>query len=183
MPNAPRHWNSDRTRFFTVMLAPDCGVSLIAHLHHLRTAYRDTLRAHPFKTDAIVVLPDHLHAVWTLPAGDTGLLTRWAEIKDRFSAGIGHPAGARDQGAAGLWRPRLWDHGIRSREDLELHCQYCWSDPVRHGLARQAQDWAASSFHREVRAGTIGPDWQPAADNRPPAAPLRPGQVRPAVTA
>jgi len=42
----------------------------------------------PFQIDAMMVLPDHLHAVWTLPPGDCDYSTRWMLIKAGFSMRI-----------------------------------------------------------------------------------------------
>jgi REP element-mobilizing transposase RayT len=61
----------------------------------LRAAFRQTRERHPFTTDAIVVLPDHLHAVWTLPDGDRDFSTRWRLIKSTFSRNFAKGGGLR----------------------------------------------------------------------------------------
>jgi putative transposase len=51
----------------------------------LRAAFRAVRARHPFSIDAIVVLPDHLHAIWSLPDGDADYALRWRLIKTQFS--------------------------------------------------------------------------------------------------
>jgi putative transposase len=55
----------------------------------LRQAFRKVIKRHPFKVDAFVLLPDHLHCIWTLPQGDADFSTRWRLIKSYFSRQIG----------------------------------------------------------------------------------------------
>ncbi|MEH2526661.1 REP element-mobilizing transposase RayT [Bradyrhizobium sp. AZCC 2176] len=71
--------------FFTVNLADRRSRLLTENGEALRAAFRETCQRHPFTTDAIVVLPDHRHAVWTLPEGDRDFATRWRLIKSTFS--------------------------------------------------------------------------------------------------
>ncbi|NDW47713.1 transposase [Ruegeria sp. PrR005] len=82
------------TVFFTVALAKSGGSLLVNRVDVLREAVRQTQRARPFVIDAWVVLPDHLHAVWTLPDGDADFSTRWGAIKARFSRGVGSTGGS-----------------------------------------------------------------------------------------
>lgn len=163
MPNYRRRTCPGGTFFFSVMLAPECGLSLIEHLHLLRIAYSETLEENPFRTNAIVILPDHLHAVWTLPDGDGDYAIRWRKVKGRFTRMVKH-SGARTasavrRGESGVWQRRFWERHLTSQAELRRHVAYCWSDPVRHGLVARAADWAASSVHREIRAHQIPRDW------------------------
>jgi len=98
--------------FFTVSLARRGGNDLlIRHIDALRDAVIATRRDHPFTVDAMVVLPDHLHALWQLPEGDADFSTRWGLIKARFSRSV--PAGGRIApsrargGERGLWQRRF----------------------------------------------------------------------------
>lgn len=43
---------------------------------------------HSFQIDAWVVLPEHMHAVWTLPPGDADFSKRWRLIKSAFSRAL-----------------------------------------------------------------------------------------------
>jgi putative transposase len=74
--------------FFTVNLADRGARTLVEHVDALRKAVRVTKAERPFHIDAWVVLPDHMHAVWTLPEGDCDYSTRMAAIKAQFTAGL-----------------------------------------------------------------------------------------------
>jgi len=151
------------TYFFTVNLAERGGSTLVDHIDALRSAYACTQAEHPFQCDAIVILPDHLHAVWTLPPGDADFSTRWRMIKARFSRAVGahHPRSfskARKR-EVGLWQRRFWEHCIRNEADYRAHVAYCWGNPVQHGYVARAVAWPYSSIHRDVRLGRVDPEW------------------------
>jgi putative transposase len=74
------------TYFFTVTLADRTSAALVEHIGALRAAFRVCRRERPFAIDAIVVLPEHLHAVFTLPDGDADFSGRWRRIKGHFSS-------------------------------------------------------------------------------------------------
>lgn len=59
------------TYFLTVNLAERKRTLLVDNISLLREAAQKVKSAHPFHIDAMVVLPDHLHAMWTLPEGDS----------------------------------------------------------------------------------------------------------------
>jgi putative transposase len=149
--------------FFTVNLA-DRRLSLLTdHLEALRAAFRETRQRHPFEIDAIVILPDHLHTVWTLPADDADFATRWRLIKTTFSRNV--PAVERVSGSRfakgerGIWQRRYWEHTIRDDNDFERHVDYVHINPVKHGLVAHVRDRLPSSFHRMVRLGIYPADW------------------------
>ncbi|MFK7944532.1 MAG: transposase [Paracoccaceae bacterium] len=137
---------------------------LIQHLDLLRIAYSETLAENPFRTDSIVMLPDHLHAVWTLPGGDTDYSTRWRKIKGRFTRMVKHSGRLKDdalrKGERGIWERRFWERELVSVSEICKHVEYCWSDPVRHRIVKAPAEWEASSLHREIRAGKVDKDWQ-----------------------
>lgn len=151
------------TFFFTVNLANRDSSLLTDRIDILRRAYAATLQDMPFFCDAMVILPDHLHAVWTLPPGDNGFSERWRKIKHRFSRAIGEelPRSASKQAKRekGIWQRRFWEHVIRDRVDYTRHVEYCWGNPVKHGLVSQAANWPFSSIHRDIRAGRISSEW------------------------
>ncbi|MFM2354319.1 MAG: hypothetical protein RLZZ528_55 [Pseudomonadota bacterium] len=163
MPDYRRPRVAGATIFFTVALADRQADMLVRHIDALRSAVRETRARHPFAIPAWVVLPDHLHAVWTLPAGDAEFSTRWKEIKTRFTKAVGQvgPRSASKvaKGEAGLWQRRFWDHHIRSEADLAAHVQYCWWNPVKHGYVERPADWPHSSIHRDIRLGKVGAEW------------------------
>lgn len=170
-----------RTFFFTLSLAPAAGVTLTGRLGVFRAAYRRTWHEQPFVTEAIVVLPDHLHAVWTLPVEDTDFALRWGKIRSRFSRALlsqGGTTGLRAWGEHGIWQRRMQEVRIRDRHEMTHHIAYCWSDPVRHKFVVRASDWTPSSIHRAIRAGCVDADWTAQADlaTRFAASPLWPQQ-------
>ncbi|MEE9387591.1 MAG: transposase [Paracoccaceae bacterium] len=146
------------TYFFTVNLAQRGGTALVDNIQTLRGAFRDTIAEHPLHCDAIVVLPDHLHAVWTLPKGDANYSERWRKIKARFSNAVGarhRSLSKHTKRERGVWQRRFWEHTIRDQDDFQTHVQYCWADPVKHGFVKQPGEWEYSSIHRDQRMGTV----------------------------
>ena len=128
-------------------------------LNCLRSAWRLVRQRWPFETVAIVVLPDHLHAIWSLPKGDSDFSKRWGLIKTGFTRRCSIPhisAPCRD---AGIWQPRFWEHLIRDEQDFSAHMDYLHYNPVKHRLAARVVDWRWSSFHRCVRRGMYSPNW------------------------
>ena len=63
--------------FFTVMLRDRRSHRLIEHSDALRAAFQAVKRQSPFVIDAILVLPDHLHTIWTLSEGNEDFSGRW----------------------------------------------------------------------------------------------------------
>ncbi len=74
--------------FFTVNLVDRGADTLVRHVDVLRQAVAVTRATRPFGIDAWVVLPDHMHCVWTLPKGDADFAGRMASIKAQFSIGL-----------------------------------------------------------------------------------------------
>jgi putative transposase len=149
--------------FFTVNIADRRQSLLTTHIELLRGAFRETRQRHPFTIDAIVVLPDHLHAIWTTPEGDANYATRWRLIKSTFSRnlGPGEPISASRtaKGERGIWQRRYWEHTIRDEADFARHIDYVHINPVKHGLVKRVSDWAPSSFHRFVKLGIYPLGW------------------------
>jgi putative transposase len=175
MPNYLRPKQPGARVFFTVALANRGSDMLVREIGRLREVVRDVRAARPFAIDAWVVLPDHMHAVWTLPERDADFSTRWGAIKARFSmsmrragfippAPVGRASGGvnpalRRKGEVGLWQPRFWEHHIRDERDYAAHVRYCWINPVKHGLVERAADWPYSSIHRDIARGVVEPEW------------------------
>ena len=160
MPNYRRLRVPGATWFFTVNLAERGGTALIDHIDLLREAYRVTVAEQPVRCEAMVILPDHIHAVWTLPPGDTDFSRRWQKIKGRFTHATGlRGTISRSMSAkreAGLWQRRFWDHLIRDPDEERRAIAHCLTDPVRHGLVAKAEDWPFSTVHRDLRAKVAG---------------------------
>ena len=146
------------TYFFTVNLADRGRSVLVDEIGLLRAVYASVHQEHPIKCDAMVILPDHIHAVWTLPEGDGDFSVRWKKIKGRFSRhcdAVGAPSQSQmRRGEKGIWQRRFWEHAIRDADDYQAHMDYCYWNPVKHGLVKAPQDWPYSSFRR-VGSATV----------------------------
>jgi putative transposase len=150
------------TYFFTVTLADRRSTALVDHIDMLRAAFRTTRQERPFTIDAIVILPDYLHAILTLPQGDTDFSGRWRRIKGHFSTRMiaaGAALKRRGNGDLALWQRRYWEHTIRDDGDFERHIDYIHFNPVKHQLVTRVRDWLHSSFHLYVRRGILPADW------------------------
>lgn len=164
MPNYLRTYIPGGTYFFTlatlnrrpILLEPEIRTALQQAVHLTRKRY-------PFHIDAWVLLPDHLHCIWTLPEGDDQYGTRWSLIKRHVTQSAKFYSAAtpsrmtRREG--GLWQRRFWEHAIRNENDFERHANYIHWNPVKHRLAKTVSEWPYSTFHRYVRQGVYAPDW------------------------
>ncbi|WP_275097360.1 REP-associated tyrosine transposase [Sedimenticola hydrogenitrophicus] len=138
---------------------------------NIRRALRQAIEAvrvdRPFKIDACVLLPDHLHCIWTLPPGDSDYSTRWNMIKRAVSLAYGTDyrrpewinTSKRKHRESTLWQRRYWEHRIRDDRDFSRHVDYIHYNPIKHGLCARAVDWPYSTFHRHVRGGVYTMDW------------------------
>ena len=145
--------------FFTVNLAERKGSLLVDHIDHLRACVQRVKLRHPFIIDAMVVLPEHLHALLTLPPDDADYSMRWSLIKAGFSRGI-EPGerlstSRRNKGERGIWQRRFWEHLIRDERDYAHHIDYIHDNPVKHGYVTCRKDWPYSTYHRYVAKGVL----------------------------
>ena len=148
------------TYFFTVTLADRRASLLKDHADALLAAIRRIRDLHPWQTDAMVILSDHLHAIWTLPDSDTDYTSRWRMMKALFTRTL------RDRAATDHtpWQSRYWEHTIRDERDLAQHVAYVHYNPVKHGHAARPVDWQWSTIHRYIRDGQLAEDWAVAPD-------------------
>lgn len=133
MPNYVRAHIPGGSFFFTVALLERHRTLLTDHVDLLREAFRSVKALRHFTMEAIVILPDHLHCIWTLPDGDADFSTRWRLIKARFARGI--PSGER-----GIWQRRFWEHALRDQQDFNAHVDYIHFNPVKHGYVNEEID-------------------------------------------
>ena len=149
--------------FFTVNLLERKGTLLVDHIDSLRESVASTRHKYPFQIDAFVVLPDHMHTIWTLPPGDADFSTRWRLIKTAFAKTLPKQerlsAVRKARNERGIWQRRFWEHMIRNETDYARHIEYCYINPVKHGLITRVCDWPHSSFHRDVERGIVPLDW------------------------
>ena len=167
--------------FFTVALADRGADVLVREIALLRRAVQLTRSTRPFRIDAWVVLPDHVHCMWTLPEGDAHYSGRWREIKGQFSMALGRSGRAptpvalnkygvvagrlRTEGVGarpdlrreevGIRQKRFWEHHIRDEADFRTHVRYCWINPVKHGLVAHPSEWPYSSWHKDGNGDLI----------------------------
>jgi putative transposase len=154
------------TYFFTVVthgrrpiLGTEAAVSV------MREAFRSVRATRPFTLDAIVILPDHLHCLWTLPENDADYTTRWRLVKTWFTKhastdlrGVNNPSSSH-RGEQPVWQHRYWEHAIRDEQDYARHLDYIHWNPVKHGYAASPAEWPYSSFQRFVAAGLYPANW------------------------
>ena len=153
------------TYFFTVTLCDRRSAALTDRIAVLGAALRRCRRRHPFSLTAIVVLPDHVHCIWTLPEGDANYSARWRLIKGFFTRATGLGDASTAKGERGLWQRRFWEHTIRDELDLQPHIEYVHFNPVKHGYVKCVRDWPYSSFHRYVKRQWVPLDWAAPAES------------------
>jgi putative transposase len=164
MPNYRRAFIPGGTWFFTVnLLERKNNDLLVREIDLLRETVRAVRNRYPFQIDAWVVLPEHMHAVWTLPPGDADFSKRWRLIKSGFSRALPkteYRANVRKvANERGIWQRHFWEHCIRDEQDFEHHVDYVHVNPVKHGLVSRVIDWPYSSFHQYVEKGIYPGNW------------------------
>ncbi len=171
MPNYRRAYVPGGSFFFT--LVTDRRAPLFGNKGNkpgrllLGSLLRRVQLQRPFTINAVVLLPEHLHAIWSLPSGDTEYSARWGWIKKEFTkqwlalGGAEQPvsAGRERERQRGVWQRRFWEHTLESEDDFERHFDYIHYNPVKHGHVRCPRDWPWSSFHRWMRVGVYPADW------------------------
>ena len=151
------------TYFFTVNLAERQSDLLVRHIDDLRAVMTAVKNAHPYTVLAMVVLPEHLHAIWRLPLGDVDYPLRWSLIKAGFSRRL--PKNERISTSRqakrerGIWQRRYWEHQIQDDADLARHVDYIHYNPVKHGWVVRAVDWPYSTLHGYIERGMAAVDW------------------------
>ncbi len=150
MPRYVRARQPGGTYFFTVTTRDRVPVLVDGAVRDaLRSAIRETMTRWPFAIDAWVLLPDHLHCLWTLPEDDADFSKRWSTIKRLVSQRLD----------TRFWQPRFWEHLIRDERDRAAHFDYIHMNPVKHGLVQRPVDWPFSTFYRYLKVGVYSEDW------------------------
>lgn len=155
--------------FFTLTLQDRKSDLLICKINKLRDAFKQVIRRYPFTIDGIVVLPDHLHIIMTLPSQDTNYSQRLSFIKSTFSRQIEllEPINAsrKSKRERGIWQRRFWEHLIRDELDYSRHLDYIHYNPVKHGYVKSPAEWPYSSIHRYIKSGVVPQDWAYCSDS------------------
>jgi putative transposase len=171
MPNYRRLRTPGATYFFTVVTYARRRILCESFARQaLRAAINEVRDQHPFRVEAWVLLPDHLHCVWRLPVGDDDYSKRWGLIKAGFTktvrqtgwvfgSGPGFPASRARNREASTWQRRFWEHQIRDEEDFRRHCDYIHYNPVKHGLVDDPKKWQCSTIHQFIQKGLYEDNW------------------------
>jgi putative transposase len=133
----------------------------------LREIIGSVKNQYPFSIDAWVLLPDHMHCIWSLPDGDRDFSKRIGLIKSGFSKQVkpefrfNHCASEsrHKHRESTIWQRRFWEHTILDERDFRQHMDYVHFNPVKHGLVQRVVDWPYSTFHRYVQQNVYPPDW------------------------
>ena len=151
------------TYYFTVNLAERDTDLLVRHIDDLHAVIGKVKQTHRFALVAMVVLPEHLHAIWHLPPGDRDYPLRWSLIKAGFSRRRDKVerirVSRRSKRERGIWQRRYWEHQIRDEDDLARHVDYIHYNPVKHGWVTRPVDWPHSTMHGYIERGLLTADW------------------------
>jgi len=164
MPNYRRTRVEGGCFFFTInLLERSNNKLLIQNIDLLRNVVDRVRKKYPFYINGWVVLPDHMHCIWTLPAHDTDYSTRIRLIKTLFSKAIPllekRSKVRQEKGERGIWQRRFWEHTIYDDRDYANHMDYLHFNPVKHGYVKQVKDWPYSSFQHCVCRGDYQEEW------------------------
>jgi len=144
--------------FFTIVTHQRANILFLPdNLTRLKSAFDKVKGKYPLTMEAFVILPDHVHCIWSMPSGDSDFSVRWRLIKSYFSAGLNHPVNRR--GEKEIWQRRFWEHLLRDEEDWRRHMDYIHYNPVKHGYVQNPWDWPHSSFRQAVGEGLYSPGW------------------------
>jgi REP-associated tyrosine transposase len=156
------------TFFFTIITYRRRKILTIPEsINILHEVISEVRREHPFFIDAWVLLPDHMHSIWTLPKGDDDYSRRWGLIKARFSRSARTLFHLDDlmtdskehHRESTIWQRRFWEHQIRDERDLNAPLDYLHYNPVKHGMVANVAEWPYSTFHRYVEQGLYPANW------------------------
>jgi len=160
--------------FFTVVTERRAGILANDVARDcLRNAIRHCRQQLPFKVDALVLMPDHLHSIWTMPTDDCDYSKRWGIVKKHFTqAWLALDGNEQTVTASqlryrrrGVWQRRFWEHALHDEDDFQRHFDYLHFNPVKHGLVKNVADWPYSSFHYWVAKGVYPINWGSSLEN------------------
>ena len=153
MSKPRRYFAPEQTCFVTVVTSGRRRI-LDYHSGLLVRAILNARKRSDFTLIALVILPDHFHAIIGAPHQDI------ARVLQRIKLSFSLQLKRRSNTIAPVWQPRFWDHVIRSTDDLNRHIDYIHYNPVKHGLVAAPREWPLSSFFRYVSQGYYDRDWR-----------------------
>ena len=136
----------------------------------LSAVFQQARKTYPFNTEAWVLLPDHIHCIWTLPPNDHEYSKRWSMIKSKVTQKLmssRQSTSTKNQNSSTrskrrertVWQRRFWEHWIQNQDDFNRHCDYIHYNPVKHGYAKEPSEWPYSSFHHFVSHEIYPENW------------------------
>ena len=164
MTNYCRFFQKNPTWFFAVNHAErKNNRQLIGKIHTLHAAFRYVILRKRLRDDAIVIMPDNLHAIWTLPPEDEEFSTRWNMLKGHFSRSLEKSEriseSRKKRGERSIWQRRFWVHSITGQQDYNRHMNYIHWNPVKHGHIKQVIESPYSSLHQLVSEAIYPSNW------------------------
>jgi len=168
MPNYRRADFDGGTYVFTLVRYHRQKILCEPHVRKaLRKSIQNVRQANPFFINAWVLLPDHLHCIWTLPENDTDYSLRWAKIKRFVTKQCGTLLYREDlmkqskkrRNESTIWQRRFWEHLIRDDQDMKNHMDYIHYNPVKHNMVKRVNEWPYSTFHRHCHNGIYSENW------------------------
>ena len=158
MSSYKRRYLKGRSYFFTVVTYRRKKIFIDEpFVAMLRESFKYVMKKWPFKIDAIVVLPDHLHCVWQMPPYDADFSTRWMLIKSHFSRSVKGSVNKRNEKQ--IWQRRFWEHVIRDEDDWRAHMDYIHYNPVKHGYVSHPGEWMYGSYQKFIENGYYPENW------------------------
>jgi len=168
MSDYRRYFVAGGTYFFTIVTYRRRPIfAAPQNVELLRNAIGVVKQELPFEISAAVILPDHMHFLWTLPPGDDGYSKRIGILKAQFTRAFNShnqlsryvSPSRKKHGERDVWQRRFWEHTIRGEHDFERHFEYIHYNPVKHGLASCPHKWNWSSFHRWISRRVCDRSW------------------------
>lgn len=163
MRNYIRDKTQDGCYFLTFNLIDRKSQLLLTHIDKFRIAYARTVQQHRFHLEAMVVLPDHVHIMITLPEDSDNYAIVVASLKSQFSRQLNNietiTSWRQAKREKGIWQRRFWVHCIRDDTDYRQHMNYIHYNPVKHGHVAKPQDWPYSTLHKLIEKDIYPTDW------------------------
>lgn len=175
MPEYRRAYTSGGTVFLTLVTYNRAPIFANSQaIVYLRSSIAVMRSEMPFEITAAVVLPDHIHFLWSLPSDDSNYSKRVGRLKVLFTHSLrgkqvlpqNVSLSRRKHRESDVWQRRFWEHTIADEVDFAKHFDYLHYNPVKHGLVECPHQWRYFSFHRYVKRGVYNDDWGCQCDER-----------------
>ena len=142
-------------RYYITVVTQNRQPILIDNIELLRDSFRRSKKRYDYVINAIVILPDHIHMIIT-PKNPKDYSKIIALIKRSFTYGLDMKtkeeskfnlsASSYRRNLSGVWQKRFYEHTIRDEKDYSKILDYIYTNPIKHGLVKNIEDWKYSSF-------------------------------------